>query len=210
MDVIINISIGIPLAPLLIILSKRKRFCIVQKQLAYLICISILFQAISTILRYVNITNLPLFHIYPLIALGILSRIYQYELLSLYGKWLIPICTSSIITFSLFNSFFIQSFYTFSSNALTLVSAILIFYSLSYFYKLLTTPPEKHLESNPMFWINCAVIIYYSGSFIIFMYSNYMLPKSREAQQVLWGFHALFNIFNYLLYAVALWVKEKT
>lgn len=209
MKLIAEISTYVILVPLTLALLRHSKFTSIQKGLSWLIYVAALFQATSTTIRYLGMTNIPLFHLYPLISLGLLSFIYQFTLRLFFPRWLIPVLTISLIIFSLFNSLFIQSIFEFSSNTLSLVSVLLVFYALSYFYKLLSRPPKPYLELNPMFWINCGVITYYSGSFIIFMYSNYMLPKSIEAQRILWGLHALFNIFNYLLYSIALWVREK-
>ena len=209
MKIIISISAYFVLLPLGIIVFRKHNVNREQKLLRWVIYLSSITQLISRVLWYLEINNLPLFHIYPIVELVLLSIIYQGSLKSFFPPVLIPLLSGSTILFSIINSLFIQSIFSFSSNAITLECGVVIIYSVSYFIKLLRFPPIDHLDRNPMFWINCAVLIYFSGSFMIFMYSNHILPGSKDMQMVVWSVHGILNIVMYTLYSIALWVKEK-
>ncbi len=206
---IITIASYFFLVPLGISVLYRHNLNAEQKILRWVIYISSGTQLIFRTLWHFEINNLPLFHIYPLIELTLLSILYQKALKSFFPVRTVPVLSGTVLIFSLINSLFIQSIFIFNSNAITLESGVLIIYSISYFIRLLKDPPVEYLDRKPMFWINCAVLIYFSGSFMIFMYSNYMLPKPKEVQMVLWSIHAVLNIVMYLLYSIALWVRER-
>ncbi|MCG8391246.1 MAG: hypothetical protein MJA30_37185 [Cytophagales bacterium] len=209
MTSVITISSYLFILPLGITFLRRNSLDDTQKLLRWVIYLLSASQMIGTALWYFKINNLPLIHIYPLIELAIFSVLYQKALRTLYHPNVIPFLTGLVIVFSIFNSVFVQSIFVFSSNSITLVSGVLIIYSISYFVKLLRDPPIDFLDRSPMFWINCAILIYFSGSFMIFMYSNYMLPKSKDTQMVMWGIHAILNMARFFLFSIALWVKEK-
>lgn len=209
MTSVITISSYLFILPLGITLLRRNALDNTQKLLRWVIYLLSASQIIGNALWYFQINNLPLLHIYPLIELAILAVLYQRTLRTWYHPYVIPLLTALMIGFSVFNSVFIQSIFVFSSNSITLVSGVLIIYSISYFVKLLRDPPVDFLDRSPMFWINCAILIYFSGSFMIFMYSNYMLPKSKDTQMVIWGIHAILNMVRFFLFSIALWVKEK-
>lgn len=209
MKYILAISSYSLLLPLGVIIYRQGAGNKEQNILKWIIILGVITEVISSTLWHWKVNNLPLFHIYPLIELGLLSLIYRRVLNETCGLNLIPFLSGGVIIFSLINSLFFQSIFTFSSNAITLESALLVFYALSYFYTLLKKEAVNELELHPMFWINCGVLIYFSGSFIIYAYSNYMLSKSLEVQDIMWTFHAVFNIIIHLFFARALWIKVK-
>ena len=55
-----------------------------------------------------------------------------------------------------------------------------------------------------MFWVSAGLLLYFSGSMLIFMSSNVILHLSVEMSRRLWAIHALLYTFLNAFYVVAL------
>ena len=141
-------------------------------------------------------TNLPLLHLYTLLEFIILSIFYKKILKNEinFQKWV----TFIILIIGLLiiaNTYFLQPLTTFNSNAKTLTQIIFITYAIIYYFSIL----NKRTTPNPIInLLNAAILLYYAGSFFIFMFSNVLLTNLEEDTQL------LFWIFNSLLYLVFL------
>ncbi len=82
---------------------------------------------------------------------------------------------------------------------------VFILLSIGYFYQLMKDLPTLHLQRLPMFWINTAVLVYFSGNFFLFLMSDYLVTVLHEDLMIYWSFHNLLNILKNLLFAVAVW-----
>jgi hypothetical protein len=82
----------------------------------------------------------------------------------------------------------------------TLESFFVIILSLSLFWNLLVQQRIERIAKSPIFWINSALIIYFSGSVFLFIFSEYLVENDPNAFLQIWGLHSIFNItFNVLL-----------
>ncbi|MDJ1506578.1 hypothetical protein [Xanthocytophaga agilis] len=114
--------------------------------------------------------------------------------------------------FAIINTVFFQSLKQFNSHTIFVECILLIVLAILYFYKELRDLENRHLERVPMFWINASVLTYFSGSLVLFYVANDLISESMKTKGVIWGTHALFNIVHYILYAIALLIRnqEKT
>lgn len=104
------------------------------------------------------------------------------------------------------NSLFIERLATFNIAARSIEAFLLILIALSYFAYLLRAPVIQRLERSPMIWINMGVLIYYSASFFIFIFSKDLVPE-QELWFTYYGIHAVFSVILYTFYSIALWIK---
>jgi hypothetical protein len=82
---------------------------------------------------------------------------------------------------------------------------VFILLSIGYFYQLMKDLPTLHLQRLPMFWINTAVLVYFSGNFFLFLMSDYLVKVLHEDLMIYWSFHNFLNITKNLLFASAVW-----
>ena len=99
-------------------------------------------------------------------------------------------------------------FETFNTYARPIGNILFIFFAISYYYKLLKDLKVRYLERNPMFWINTGILIYFSGSLFLFIFSNYIL-KNVQLNILFWAIHAGLNIFIHIFYAIGLWLSRE-
>ncbi|MDY8135173.1 hypothetical protein [Aquimarina sp. 2201CG5-10] len=197
------------IAPLILSIFRYKFLIDQQKKLLFLICITIIVEIVSWILWYQKMNNLPLYHFYTIIEFLLIVNIYKTVLSKTFPKWFFNFLSIGFSVFAIVNILFLQNLNTFNSNATTLLSILVIFFSLSYFYTLLKEVRYSALETNPMFWINSGFLIYFSSNLILFFINNNLFKGSTEASYLVWGLHAIVNIVLTLFYTIALWVNPK-
>lgn len=201
-----SFSIFIPIA---ISIFRYKTYDASLRWLSKLLYITSLIEVTAVILGKYGIVNLPLLHLYTPIEFALLSLVFYYHFDG--DSLLRQVIKILIIAFSIFavyNSFYLQSIYTFNTYARTLSSILLIIYVFCYFYSIMAQLQVKYLEKEPMFWISVGILIYCSANLFLFIYSNIILDK-ENLLYVMWISHAIFNILKNITYAIALWIHPK-
>lgn len=101
------------------------------------------------------------------------------------------------------NVLFFQKANEFNSYARPLEAFILIFYCANFFYR--SAGSEKSWVLSPHNWINSGLLLYFSGSFFIFILSNVVHAKLNHDQKMwIWNTHDTFVLFMYLFFAVGI------
>jgi hypothetical protein len=77
--------------------------------------------------------------------------------------------------------------------------------SIAFFFKLMKDLPTLHLQRLAMFWINTAILVYFSGNFFLFLMNDYLVNVMHDNLMVYWSFHNMLNIIKNLLFAIAFW-----
>ena len=103
--------------------------------------------------------------------------------------------------------FFGEYFYSIIRGARDLLMILL---SLSYFVYLMRTLPEEDLLRFPMFWINAAMLIFFSGTFILSYLMDYIILTMRDQFVHFWTFRNFFRFAFCLVLAYAGWLNLKT
>ena len=168
-----------------------------------------LLDACARILWLLSIPNLFFGHISTLVEFLFLANAFRLTFGNFISSKLMYGVMVAFSILAIANSLFIQDFEHNNSYIKILEAAILILLSMAYYYKLVREMKVFHLERHPFFWINTAILIYFSSSLFVFIYSNYLLFYSHQTGIRIWFIHALFFIlFNYIL-SIGLWIAPK-
>ncbi|GEM_PF-1524970 len=200
--------------PLIVGLVRFRKLSPTQKLLSYLVIASALTEIIANILWYQQLRNLEVYNVYALINFNLLAIILSRHL---YLTWRKPLKLFLIC----FNGYFIIDAlffkdlkhweYNFNSNLTTSASIILIVLALSYFHKLLKEVRYQKLERNSQFWISSGIVMYYSGTLILFLLGNQVNDPEYsyyyELHFAAWGLNSFFNLVLNTTYTIALWVN---
>lgn len=195
--------------PLLIFVLRFKNLSKIQLVIGILVVNVVITESASRIMWYHKINNLPLYHLYVVIEFLLICLIYRKKLKTLFSHLFFGILATAFIITAIINVFFFQDIYTFNSNMTTIEGLIVVFFCLSFFYKLLKEVKYTSLETNPMFWINSGFLIYFSSNLILFFINNKLFQGSTEASYMVWGLHAIVNIIQTIFYTIALCVHQK-
>lgn len=186
-------SVFSPLLPLVVITRSLKLY---QKVIVVFIITS--FSADLLSIYVIRGSNYNFLHLYGLVESLILFWFYSI-VLDNSKKWIYPLA----MVFSLF--YLINSYWyewdQFNTVGRSAESIIFIFLSLVMFYQFFKKEEDIFLERSPLFWINIAILIYFSGAFFSFILSKIILSPGKLS----WVLHNSANMLKNLILAIGLW-----
>jgi hypothetical protein len=155
-------------------------------------------------------TNLPGMHVYVPIKFFLFSMAYRHFLDGFLNKKVIYGIMIIVISYSVINSLFIQSiFQQFPNFVRAICVFILAVYAMLWFLKSLREMKITSLRAEPIVWINTGAIIYFSGSFFIFILSNLFLEHSRDILSYSFRVSSFLMALFYILIAIGFWKTKK-
>ena len=191
----------------LIVAILRNKTLIKEMRVLFLyVLIAAFIEILSSTFAKFNIKNLYLINLFTVAECTILSLFYLK---------IFTIKKYSIIIFVLlfcFYSIFIYDFiFLHGVNNMDVFpviveSFILMGLSLFYFYELAKKMEYVDILSNPLFWVNSSILIYFSGNLFLFIFSNYILTLPNNK---LWSLHDILNIIYNTLFIIAFWKTSK-
>ncbi|MBC7865708.1 MAG: hypothetical protein IAF38_22225 [Bacteroidia bacterium] len=195
---------------LLLVCIGMLRFKTLTRELRVLFLFSILAFAsdlCSLILGKYGINNLFVFHVFTPAEFILLSAVYYFKSEKKGVKIALIIVSILFLILAFVDSFFFELLSSVDSISSATESLVLMLYSLFFFYSLLKKLEYKNLFDNPMFWFNSGVLIYFSGNFFLFIFSNYMLGFSDVYFDRMWHIHDILNVAMNILFGLALWKR---
>lgn len=148
--------------------------------------------------------NAPLYHVFHIFELGLLSFLY-------YRPFNTPFLRR--LLFGLNGLYAVLALYHLSTapfewNGIghALQGLTLILLALLFFYRLLHTLEATNLFRFPMFWFNTAILVYFSGTLFVYMFSTYIVtPENYDALRDLWSLTIYLNLVFHLVLSVGVW-----
>ena len=192
--------------PILIALFRFKRFTKLYWTLASLLLVAAIISYGAFILYQNKANNMYLLHIYTVLEYALWSMFY-YQLFE--RKFVKKVIVSLLILFVLFavtNTLYWQSLQVYNSYSRSVEGAFLLCFAIAWFYKVFVNGKIIKLETHPVFWINAGVLVYFSGSLLLFVTNNFLVKISRQHFFEAWALHGLFLIIHYLLIAIGIWL----
>jgi len=101
------------------------------------------------------------------------------------------------------------SVWKFNTSGASFFYFVYIVYAIVGFYRLLTDQQFLFLEKSRLFWMHCAFLIYGSGNFLLFLFTDYLIAADGNLFKMLWAtFFLVINTALNVLLAVALSKRE--
>lgn len=202
-------SMGFIFCPLILSLKYFRSYPKELKVISIHLMLIAILAVYSASLWIFSKNNLPVLHIYTMIEFSTIMLFYQIVFKNVIDKvWFIALILAFLV-FCLINAFYIQKWHIFNTYPRTLESIIIISTSLFYYYKITKQTLYIQIEKSATFWINTGFFIYFSGSFLLFMLSNYILPLSLKFNMIVWQLHAFLSCVLYSLIFIGLWQRRK-
>lgn len=197
-------SIIVPLfilVPIIIGLIKHHTVPFTFKIIWYYLLVTAVINTAATITgRVFHSNNMPFFHLYTFIEGLMLIWFYQQLFEHDKRKWFVYLQIAFGV-FCIINALFIQSIYLYASYTRYAESIICILFALKYFAQLaqLDAKPLK----IPAFYFNTGIFLYFSGSFILFIFSNLILQKlPASTMLIFWTGHSILVLLMYVLFSI--------
>lgn len=170
----------------------------------------------NVIMEFLNIgfseygySNLYIYHYFTVIEFAFISLFYALFFKNYFNP---------ILIYSLIPVFLVVAFMDYKLNGLnsmdnfstSVESIIVVFYSLFFFYYVLKNLVFENLLSTTVFWLNTAILFYFSGNMILFVFSNHMAQTDNKKYIILWAvIHTFFNVLYNTLLSLGFW-KART
>ncbi len=191
--------------PLIVVFIFKKYLKSHFTVLFYLIFADLLSEITSYYFYKYNLNNLFIFRSYTIIQFTLLSIFYV--------KVLSPSKITGYIKGFIFVFFavavldlYLHGIKTMDDLSLSTASILLILYSLFTFFQIMQNQAHLNILSEPLFWFNTAVLIYFSGGLFLFIFNTYVFKHSTKMHNELWGsVNSVLNIIFNLLLATGFW-----
>lgn len=206
--IVLRISSISILIPLVVGILKYRTFKIILKVLFYYIVLATFVEALSIYLSEYKINNLFLSHICVFIEFCIFSFIYLKLLVPKPNKNLLIVAILIFLGVCLIDVIKISGYEKMNELSRNVEGIVMITLALIYFNRLIKGPATISLESQFGFWFNTAIIVYISGIFFLFLFSNKLLNSEPETFYALYSIHAVFLIIFNILLAISLTKRE--
>jgi hypothetical protein len=149
--------------------------------------------------------NFPILHVYTILEYLLLLWFYSVILNKFIYKAVFVALSIAFPVFSILDSIFIESIFTFNTYGRSLEALIFIFLSISWFVKIVAEDEETRLMGKAINIINSGFLIYFAGSIAMFSYSSYVEQMSISFRKTLWTIHTVLTVQLYILIAIGLW-----
>lgn len=144
--------------------------------------------------------------LYDIVALGGIICFGRYFYLTLKTKIKKNISLFLVIVniaYAIYRHFIVRDYQLFDSIEYVILSATVVFLSLFYIHDFFYKMDEKNVIKTPDFWLVSFYLIYFLGSFVIFLTFEYFTNKILESYTVterniltlLWGYHNVLLFF---------------
>jgi hypothetical protein len=200
MGVIVPLSILLPLFFGIYqyrVLTPAARFI-----LLYLAVSGIINLSATVIAKTYHTNNLPLLHVLTVLELYILVLFYQQLLFSSRIPVMFRMLPLIFLAACVFNAVYVQDIYTYNSYARSLEALIIMLLAINYFAKIAASQQGSKVYPLPDFWFNTAVFLYFSGAFMLFIFSNFIVRVSRHNFNIIWNIHASLVLLMYVLFTI--------
>lgn len=102
-----------------------------------------------------------------------------------------------------------NGFFSSDSITVTYTFILLIIQSLATFYMLTQRLTHLNITCSPIFWVNTGVLIYFSGTFFLFLFNDYILKFYPKVQIQLWIINSIVNVFYNTFFSIGYWKLRK-
>ncbi len=207
-SVIVPISI---LFPILAGVTKWKNLNGCSKILFWYLVFTALINTVSTYTaRKLHLNNMPIVHIYTIIEVAVFSWFYKALIGVNQKKATFLVIILSFTLASVVNAFFFQSIYTYNSYTRSIEAIICMLFSLQYFAKLAATSEYKATVLIPEFYFSVGIFLYFSGAFILFVFSNFIVSISSKSDFIgIWNIHAMLVLIQYIFFTIGFFLCKK-
>jgi len=158
---------------------------------------------------YVNPNNIAFGHVYIVLELFFLSKIYYDYHKSSSWSVLVPVLTGVFYLFYIIKLFLDPaSFLVYSTHERALSGLLILIYAISYFISVYRKQEVLELQKISGFWIAGGLILYFLSNTILYVFSELVFAQDRVVFAQIWSVHAVLNFLLYISFTLALLCRK--
>ena len=201
--------------------ARRYKEKLITALLAYCFLTFVVMLTASLMVKYYSGANILLYNIHAFLTIVFLGFYFRNLFHSKAKVRAVTLVASLIVFYLLVKNIVLQDYQLFDSMGYSLVSAAVVFFVLMYFHQLLSNVTDQNILRNFNFWLASGYLIYFAGSFIIFLSYYYLTTQilatytaqERELLTTLWGVHNMLlfvSAFSLLIGSLWLTYQKKS
>jgi hypothetical protein len=163
-------------------------------------------EALMFSLPYFGVNNLVGLHFYALAEIILLSMFFIHQLKSVAEKRIVWIAMACVSAICLLYAAVGNNITGFNSLPRAIECIYLSGLCGYVFYEMLLEPGPKE---DALYFVNGAVLFYFSSSFIVFAFSKYLAPHGEDLL-VMYNVHSIINAICNIAYAAGLWIASRS
>jgi hypothetical protein len=176
-----------------------------MKPLFILACITLVIEIFNSIHRELSLNNYYILHIYTIIEFTFISLFYR-RFFSTHFKENITLLLIFVLLITSYIDYKVTGLLNLDDISLLTESIILSCYALFSFYYILKNLLYEDLINSDVFWVNCGIIIYFSGNLVLFAFDTYLLNTLPEKHNIVRNsLHSFTNISYNIVIGIAFW-----
>ncbi len=194
-----NYGPWIIIAPFLLSIVFYNRLSKALKIITWYLILSVVTQAVSLLLWKKGINNLPLLHVFTILEFFLLFTYYSFQGKPLLTRFWFYLVSVLFLLFALLDAFVLENLHSFNIYTRSLEAFVFIGLSVHWFIRSLTIESKAVFQDqNALKYMNAGFFIYFSGSLILFAFSNYINHLGYPLLMNIWTLHTLLLIVLYL------------
>ncbi len=174
------------------------------RMLAVLVILTLLSEITARYVSYgLHTSNNIVYHFFTPVEFTFYVLIYRDFFRS--KKWDIILwsCLIFFILAEIFNTIFFQPLSVTNTNTFLLESVLLIIFSLSLFIRIRETAQYENLLQEGVFWFNCAVLLYYAMSLLVWGFHSIKVYQLKNPPMIIYNFLLICSGLLYTTYTIA-------
>lgn len=150
---------------------------------------------------YQHKNNMYLKHALSHFEISILSLYFYFLFEKILFKHIVLGLFVGYFFFSVYDTIYFEPMSVYPANIGFVYSLMVILFSLLFFFEIYEKGEVLYIERHPHFWINSAILIYYAGTLLLGLFSNYIMYRiPKEKYLYLNSFFSIMTIvFNVLV-----------
>lgn len=152
--------------------------------------------------------NMPVFHLYAVLEFTCCTLFFRSVFDGTRMARFLPAVVVLFIMLSALNAVFVQDIFSFNSYPRTIASVTIILLCLLHMYRTLGRKASE-TGSRSALTISLGLLLYFSGSLFLFLFSHYLLVK-QSAMELGWSMHATLLLTMYVFFAVGFYQSRRT
>ena len=158
---------------------------------------------------FAGVNNLFLMHLYVPLKFILFTGAYRHFLQGFVSARILVWVVVLFIGYCIFNTIFIQRITEYNSYPRALGSFLISIYAILWYMKTLTNMEIRRLRDEPVVWFNTGVLIYFAGSFFVFILSNQVLFQSVQLSRQVWLVSSTLMVIFYQIIAYSFFLVGK-
>ena len=159
--------------------------------------------------HYIEPNNLPFYYGYILLEFIFLCWIYHSYLHTFRYRWAIALLGGTFVLYYLVKfGMYPHMLFEYSTHDRAIEGVLILLFAGTYFFEVYRRQEILHLQKTSGFWIGMGLILYFSSTLMIFLFSEVIFEQELSIFQSIWAIHALITVMLYLSFSIAFLCKK--